>query len=323
MNKILITGSEGMVGAHLVNYYIDKGEENNIVPTYYNTVKEKSYKSNNLQFIKCDVRDFEVLRDIITKHRPAKIFHLAAQSLPTVSWEKPTETMEVNANGTINIFEAIKHVCTEIDNNYDPVVIIACSSAEYGASLTPENTPVNEDVALLPLHPYGVSKVAQDLLAYQYYKNFNIRCIRARIFNTTGPGKTNDVTSDFITRAIGVKEKKLSAIKVGNLETRRAIMDVRDLVNALVLLSDKGKWGEAYNISGDKVYQIKELLPVIENAVGIKLPIEQDKQLMRISDEPVIYGDSTKLKKNTGWQQQIRLEQTVRDMINYIIKTNS
>jgi nucleoside-diphosphate-sugar epimerase len=139
------------------------------------------------------------------------------------------------------------------------------------------------------------------------------------LFNTTGPGKTNDVTSDFISRAFDVKEGKLPVMKVGNLKTRRAIMDVRDLLTALVLLSDKGTWGEAYNVSGDKVYVISELLPIIEKILNIKLPVETDKQLIRPSDEPVIYGDSSKLKKDTGWQQNISLEQTARDMITYAL----
>ncbi|HRF76561.1 MAG TPA: GDP-mannose 4,6-dehydratase, partial [Chitinophagales bacterium] len=238
-------------------------------------------------------------------------------SYPTVSWHRPQETMDTNVNGTINVFEAIKSV-RKTNKNYDPVVVVACSSAEYGASLTPENTPVKETAALLPLHPYGVSKVGQDLLSFQYYQNDKIRCIRARIFNTTGPRKTNDVVADFTHRAVDIERKKIDVLKVGNLKTKRAITDVRDLVNALMLLSDKGTWGDVYNISGNKVYEINEIVPIIENYMGIHLATEVDPKLLRPTDEPIIYGDSSKLKNDTGWEQQYPLEQTIKDMIDYI-----
>ncbi|MFI5173053.1 MAG: GDP-mannose 4,6-dehydratase, partial [Chitinophagales bacterium] len=227
------------------------------------------------------------------------------------------ETMETNITGTINIFESIKYVQKK-NKQYDPVVIVACSSAEYGASLTPENTPVKEDTALLPLHPYGVSKVGQDLLSFQYYQNDKIRTIRARIFNTTGPRKTNDVVADFTMRAHQIEIGKIDKLKVGNLKTKRAITDVRDLVNALILLSEKGRWGEAYNISGNKVYEIKEIIPIIEEVIAKKLVIEIDQSLLRPTDEPIIYGDSTKLINDTGWKQTFELKTTIKDMIEYL-----
>ena len=107
-------------------------------------------------------------------------------------------------------------------------------------------------------------------------------------------------------------------IKVGNLNTKRAITDVRDLVTALILLSDKGKWGEAYNISGDKVYEIKDIIPIIEETIGMKLEIEVDQTLLRPTDEPIIYGDSSKLKNDTGWKQTYELKTTIKDMIEYL-----
>ena len=106
--------------------------------------------------------------------------------------------------------------------------------------------------------------------------------------------------------------------KVGTLETRRSITDVRDLVSALVLLSEKGTAGEVYNVSGEKVYQVKELIPLIEKATGIKLNIETDPSLLRPTDEPIIYGDSMRLKNDTGWKQQYTLEETIQDMLRYL-----
>lgn len=102
------------------------------------------------------------------------------------------------------------------------------------------NTDGTYDV-LQPLHPYGVSKVGQDLISFQYFMNDHIRCIRARIFNSTGTRKVNDVTSDFTKRAVEAEKTSNWELKVGNLDTKRAIMDQRDLVKGLMLLAEKKK----------------------------------------------------------------------------------
>ncbi len=316
---VMITGSAGMVGSHLIDHYGSLLPKENIIGTYFKPTIDVTDILPVCNAIECDVTDAGKVFSIINQFRPSRIFHLAAQSYPTVSWEKPIETINTNMNGTVNVFEAVKKIrLTEPD--YDPMVVVACSSAEYGLSLTPENTPVKEDTALLPLHPYGVSKVGQDLLSFQYFQNFGIRCIRVRIFNTTGARKTNDVTSDFVLRAYRIMKGAENKFKVGTLETKRSITDVRELVSALVLLADKGTAGEVYNVSGEKVYQVKELIPLIEKATGMKLNIETDPALLRPTDEPIIYGDSTRLKKDTGWKQQYSLEETIQDMLRYLKK---
>jgi nucleoside-diphosphate-sugar epimerase len=288
-----------------------------ITGTYYKPTTDISDIKGKAHLIECDVRYYQSVVQIIDEHKPEKIFHLAAQSYPTVSWLRPQETMDVNVNGTINVFEAVKFAKKNTPD-YDPVVVVACSSAEYGASLTPENTPVKETAELLPLHPYGVSKVAQDLLSFQYFKNDAIKTIRARIFNTTGPRKANDVVADFAMRAVDIERGKAKKLRVGNLQTRRAITDVRDLVSALLLLSTKGTWGDAYNISGNKVYAIHEIVPIIEEITGLQLETETDPSLLRPTDEPIIFGDSSKLIRDTGWSQMYELKTTIKDMIEYL-----
>jgi GDP-4-dehydro-6-deoxy-D-mannose reductase len=314
--NILITGAGGMVGSHMIDRLVEEGLGAGLLGTFYKPTIDLEDIRGKAPLMECDVRYLARVHAIIEQHKPDQIFHLAAQSYPTVSWERPQETMEINATGTINVFEAVKMVQRR-EPDYKPVVVVACSSAEYGASLTPENTPVKEDTALLPLHPYGVSKVAQDLLSFQYWQSDGIPCIRARIFNTTGPRKVNDVTADFTMRAVLLEKGRGEALEVGNLETRRAITDVRDLVSALLLLARKGRHGEVYNISGEKVYRIGDLIPMIEAEVGRKLETRVNPRFLRPTDEPIIFGDSSRLKADTGWIQRYALEQTVRDMIAY------
>lgn len=318
---VFITGAAGMVGSHLIDFYKKILPREKIIGTWFKPTIDVNDIIPVCSSIELDVTDSKKVFQLIDKHRPSIIFHLAAQSYPTVSWEKPIETIDTNMNGTVNVFEAVKKI-RQTDKNYNPLVMVACSSAEYGASLTPENSPVNEDTPLLPLHPYGVSKVGQDLLSFQYWKNFKIRCIRVRIFNTTGARKTNDVTSDFVQRAFDISNGAENKFRVGNVETRRAITDVRDLVTAMVLLAEKGNAGDVYNVSGEKVYLVKDIIPLIEKVVGIKLNVQVDQQLIRPSDEPIIFGDSSKLKKDTGWQQKFSLGETVEDMFKYLVSKN-
>lgn len=309
----LITGAGGMIGSHLAERLTADGAA--VVASFAQPTIEMSSVSADVQFMQLDVCDREAVDALIQGVRPTEIYHLAAQSLPTVSWSDPWQTMRVNAEGTINIFEAVRAII-DTDAAYDPMIVVACSSAEYGASLTPDRVPIGEDAPLLPLHPYGVSKVAQDLLAFQYFQNFGIRSIRARIFNCTGPRKRNDVASDF---AVGIVKARHEGIPLrhGNLETRRAIIDVRDMVSALIGLARQGKPGEAYNISAERTYQISELLELYFDIAGERVPTTLDPALLRPSDEPVIFGDTAKIRRDTDWGPTYELRQTLSDMLAF------
>lgn len=316
--NILVTGAGGMVGSHMVELLHSRGE--NVVGTYYKPTTDIKEISPEIKMIECDVRYAASVEAVIMKYKPDQIYHLAAQSYPTVSWERPYETMDTNVNGTIAVFEAVKKVRQMIDENYDPMVVVACSSAEYGETLNKlegKEVYVKENAELQPLHPYGVSKVGQDLISFQYYMNDHIRCIRARIFNSTGTRKVKDVTSDFTYRAVQAERTGVYELKVGNLETRRAIMDQRDLVNALLLLAEKGKAGEVYNISSEYIYQMMDIVKMIEKQIGHELNLIVDPELLRPTDEKIIVGDVTKLKNDTGWKQNIPMEQTIADMLEY------
>lgn len=317
--KVLVTGAGGMVGSHMVELLYSRGHE--VLGTYYKPTTNICELDPNIKMIECDVRYYQsVLRNVMN-FQPEQIYHLAAQSYPTVSWNHPQATIDTNVIGTINVFEAVKEV-RKIQPDYDPMIVVACSSAEYGQTLNELEDPyVKETAELKPLHPYGVSKVGQDLLSFQYFMNDHIRCIRVRIFNSTGTRKVNDVTSDFTKRAILAERSGIYKLRVGNLETRRAIMDQRDLVNGLMLLAEKGTAGEVYNLSSEACYQMKDIVMMIEEQIGHKFEIEVDPVLLRPTDEKIIIGNVDKLKKDTGWSQKIDMQQTIADMLDYWRKT--
>ena len=316
--KVLVTGAGGMVGSHMVELLYDKGED--VIGTFYKPTTNIKELNSDIKMIECDVRYAPSIEKVIMEYQPEQIYHLAAQSYPTVSWDRPYETIDTNVKGTIAVYEAIKKVRSLINKNYDPMVVVACSSAEYGETLNQlkgNEIYVKETAALQPLHPYGVSKVGQDLISFQYFMNDHIRCIRARIFNSTGTRKVNDVTSDFTYRAVKAERIGVYELLVGNLETKRAIMDQRDLVAALMLLAEKGKAGDVYNISSEHIYKMSDIVEIIEKQIGHKLKIKVDPKLLRPTDEKIIVGDVTKLKRDTGWKQMIPIEQTVADMLEY------
>lgn len=316
--KSMVTGAGGMVGSHMVEQLYNRGDE--VIGIWHKTKKNIEQVEVPVRFVQCDLRYGQGIDQLIMDNLPDEIYHLAAQSYPTVSWVSPSETIDVNVCGTIAVFEAIKKARKYIKADYDPMVVVACSSAEYGETLNKlegNEVYVKETAELLPLHPYGVSKVGQDLLSFQYFMNDHIRSIRARIFNSTGTRKVNDVTSDFTKRAVLSERSGDYTLRVGNLDTHRAIMDQRDLVNALMLLAAKGQAGDVYNISSEHVYQMRDIVTMIEDAVGFKFSIEVDPALLWPTDERIIVGDITKLKQATGWSQVIPMKQTIADMLDY------
>ncbi|MCK4401787.1 GDP-mannose 4,6-dehydratase [bacterium] len=311
--KILITGITGFVGSHLADYALAK--ENVEV---YGTIRWRSKTENiehikdKLHLIQCNLNDASSVNDLIVNIKPDKIFHLAAQSFVPTSWNSPAETLTSNIIGELNIFEAIRRA------KINPWIQIAGSSEEYGM-VYPEETPIKETNPLRPLSPYGVSKVAQDLLAYQYYMSYKLNVVRTRAFNHTGPRRGDVfVCSEFAKRIAGIEKKgEPPVILVGNLDAQRDFTDARDIVKAYWLGLDKCKPGEVYNICTGKAYRISEVLDILISLSKVKIEIKNDPAKMRPSDVPYLGGDSAKFRDATGWKPEIPFEKTMKDLLNY------
>ncbi len=305
----LVTGAEGFIGSHLIRFL--QAKRWNIIATFCLQGSVVIPRSSNVEFVRCDLRNGQRVAQVLAKYQPAHIFHLGAQSLPTVSWEDPVGTFESNIMGSLNLFEAIRHM------KRPPVVVSACSSAEYG-HVAASAIPVTEDHPLLPLHPYGISKVCLDLLAREYFLDYKIPAVNLRLFNTTGPGKTDDAPSDFVRQLIRIKKGlQPPVIKVGNLKPRRAFLDVQDTVRGFYLAALKGKRGVAYNLCAAKTYEIGDLLSLAIRLSGMAPEVRHAPQLMRPSDEKIIFGSTDKFRKDTGWKPQRSIEQTLTSMLDF------
>src|SRR5271170_8403563 len=251
-NIALVTGAEGFIASHLVTFLQSKGW--NVIAGYLSNGTNSFPKLPRVQFVQCDLRNGQRVEQVFNAYEPTHVFHLGAQSLPTVSWADPVSTFESNIMGSLHLFEAVRYM------KHRPVVVSACSSAEYG-HVPPAAIPVSEDQTLQPLHPYGISKVCLDLLAHQYFLDYKIPATNIRLFNTTGPGKTNDAPSDFVRQLVRIKKGlQKPVIEVGNLRSRRAFLDVNDTVRGFYLAALNGKRGEAYNLCATKTHEIREIL---------------------------------------------------------------
>jgi len=312
--RVLVTGITGFAGSHLVDYMLEhkKGVEVVGIRRWRSRTENIEHFLDKVRLVECDLRDASSVRDVMEEIKPDWIFHLAAQSFVPTSWTAPTESLTTNIIGQLNIFEAVKKL------HIMPRIQIACSSEEYGMVHESE-LPIRETNPLRPLSPYAVSKVGQDMLAYQYYMSYKLPVLRTRGFNHEGPRRGPVfVCSDFA-KQISDIEKGLRppVIRVGNMEARRDFSDVRDIVRAYWLACEKAEPGEVYNICSGRAWTIREMLDMLLAMTKVKVKIEQDPARMRPSDVPVLLGDASRFKKQTGWEPEIPFEQTLRDLLEY------
>src|SRR5713226_10206245 len=269
-------------------------------------------KKGRLTLLHCELTDAGSVEHLIAAVQPERIFHLAAQSFVQSSFDEPAATLRINIESQLNLLESIRRHDTQIRMH------IAGSSEEYGL-VHPDEVPMKETNPLRPLSPYAVSKVAQDKLAYQYFKSYGLHLVVTRGFNHTGPRRGIIFSTSTIARQIALIEagQREPVIYHGDLTSKRDWTDVRDMVRAYWLALERGEAGAAYNVGPGRTWAIGEMLSMQLANSTVKIRSQEDPARLRPSDVPILWADASKFQKATGWEPKIPFEQTLRDLLDY------
>lgn len=341
--RVLITGVTGMAGSHLAEYALKQSDvevfglyrwrskldnlEDLIQAGKFNVIAEggnlarieearraalRRVQPGKLNVIEGDIGDASSMKRVMEIIKPERVFHLAAQSYVPASWNAPADTFRINVLGQVNLLEAIREECP------DALVHIAGSSEEYGLVL-PDEVPMKETNPLRPLSPYAVSKVAQEMLAWQYFKSYGMRTVVTRGFNHTGPRRGHVFVTSSFARQIALieKGKKEPVLDVGDLDSKRDWTDVRDTVRGYWLALDKGLPGEVYNVGSGVTRAVGQMLDVLLSLSTARVDVRQDPLRLRPSDVKILWSDYGKFRAQTGWEPRIPFEQTMRDLLDY------
>jgi GDP-4-dehydro-6-deoxy-D-mannose reductase len=305
--NVIVTGSAGFIGSYLISSLLKDG--NNVYSVARTDSPLLRFLRNGSKFYSCDFTNTDSVKEMIRALEPDVVYHLAAQSYILPSWKDPYGTFNINVNATIALLEELRN------SKIDAKIHLVCSAAQYG-SVDKEDIPIHEDVKFRPSSPYAVSKLAEDMTGYSYWKSYGMKITRSRPFAITGPGKLNDALSDWSQNIVEIERQRKKDLVTGNLSAIRDFLDVRDCVAGLISIMNQGKWGEAYNICSGKGISLEKIIEILRSLS--KKPFEkiQDPKRLRPSDDPILIGDNKKLR-SLGWDSEIPIEKTIEDTLNF------
>lgn len=313
MKKVLIIGSAGFVGNHLIDYILANRKDWQITATKMpREVIDKSVAVRDL-----DITKPEEIDALLAEVQPDYIYHLAAQSSVALAWKNPQLTIQINIVGTVNLLDAVRKL------EKQPRMLLIGSGEEYG-HVRPDEVPIVEDNNTRPGNIYAVTKVTQNMIGHLYYEAYGMDIMSTRSFNHTGPNQTPQfVVPDFCKQVAEIeKGRKDPVIYTGNLSAKRDFTDVRDVVRAYCLLMEKGRAGETYNVGCGHAVEIRSILDLILSHSSMKIRVETDPARLRPVDVPIIEADITKLTEDTGWKPEISLDQTITETLEVYRNNN-
>jgi GDP-4-dehydro-6-deoxy-D-mannose reductase len=304
--RSFVTGATGFAGGHLVERLLADGHE---VTTLVHAATSRHGLPDGVTAVAGDLLDEDAVMGAVMGARPDVIYHLAGQAYPARSWQIPGQTFAVNTVGTAHVLHAAVR--------WGRARVVVVTSADMYGLMELDMLPITEKTLPGPRHPYGVSKLAAAQLVPLYWERFGLEVVEARPFNHLGPGQAlGFVVPDFASQVAAIKRgERETRLLVGNLDAQRDFTDVRDVVRAYVAMAERGMAGETYLIATGRPVSIQEILMMLIELAGIEVEIEQDPMRVRPSDMPCLYASYAKLERQTGWQPQIPLRQSLADVL--------
>jgi GDP-4-dehydro-6-deoxy-D-mannose reductase len=311
VTRFLVTGASGFVGPHLRAaldaaghdvWTTDRGEAG--PPGAAGPGAEARHRA-------CDLMDAAAVRALVEEARPDGVFHLAGLSSVAYSFAHPQEVLRVNLVSACNVLEALRAAAPRAR-------LLAVGSAEQYGAVPPEAQPIPETHPFRPTSPYAVSKVAQEILALQYAEAHGLEVVATRSFNHSGPGQSDRFVLPSLARQIAAAERDAgeARLRVGNLEVRRDFLDVRDVVQAYLLLMQRGEPSRAYNVCRGEAYRLRDLLDLLVGRARVGVRVEVDPERLRAADLPVLRGDPGRLRARTGWEPRLGIEAMLGDVLD-------
>lgn len=318
MKKVLITGITGFVGSHLADYMLsmDDIELHGTRRWHLSRMDHVEHIMDRIIWHDCNILDTTSVVKVIKEIKPDIVFHMASESFVSPSWDNPREYMDTNYLGTVNILDAVR------DYSPNTIIHIPGSGEEYG-DIKEEELPINPTTVLRPVNPYAVTKIAQDLIGYVYYRSYGTKVIRTRTFNHEGPRRENVFGIPWYAYQIAriEKGKQEKVVKTGDIDDRRNFTHVTDIVHAYWLAVNKCEPGELYLIGSDeseKVFTFRQALEkMIEMSSVDGITYELDSRYVRPTKVPFLISDTKKFRDITGWKPEINFEQILSDTLNY------
>jgi GDP-4-dehydro-6-deoxy-D-mannose reductase len=315
MKKIIITGFNGFVSRHFVDYLEASKIKTEILGVDINPLETDftNYKYVNSGFVQLDLLERDRLENLLYSFQPDYILHLASYSSVGFSWKNPSLSFRNNMNIFLNLLEVLREV------NPSCRILSVGSSEEYG-NVSADMIPLCEEYPLAPVSPYAVARVSQEQLSKVYCDGYGLDIVMTRSFNHIGPGQKDIfVISSFAKQLVEIKKgfKENAKLFTGDISVVRDFLDVRDVVHAYYKLFLHGTKGEVYNICSGKGVSLREVISIMCGILGIEVELETDHNLLRPNDNMIIIGSNEKLKSQTGWIQKIELKKSLEDIIRY------
>ncbi len=254
--------------------------------------------------------DMASIIEILQKVKPDAIFHLASNANVRASFITPTAVLSNNILGTSNLLEAIRIL------HIKPIVQL-CSTSEVYGQVDPKDVPINELCPLNPVSPYAVSKTTQDLLGTVYFRAYDMKIIRTRMFAYINPRRENLFATSFAMQIARIEAGAQKELLHGNLDSTRTMIDVRDAMRSYWVAAQKCRFGEVYNIGGNTIITVGEFLDLLRKKARVPIPLRLDPDLLRPTDVTLQIPDVTKFTKETGWKPKYSFEESVEFLLEH------